>query len=86
MQTNLVSKFMRITAISMDEYNNAADLLEYLKTLRQKFKETPLPGSREEFESRAVLYEIVKELQDLLILKQNFASSLTLYQIETFWR
>lgn len=86
MQTNLVSKFMRITAISMDEYNNAADLLEYLKSLRKKFKETPLPGSREEFESRAVLYEIVKELQDLLILKRDFANNLTLYQIETFWR
>lgn len=85
-QTNLVSKFMRITAISMDEYNNAADLLTYLDSLRKKFRASPLPVSREEFESRAVLYEIVRELQDLLILKRDFAGSLTLYQIETFWR
>lgn len=86
MQTNLVSKFMRITAISMNEYNNAADLLTYLASLRKKFKSAPLPKTREEFESRAVLYEIVKELQDLLILKQNFANNLSLYQIETFWK
>lgn len=86
MQTNLVSKFMRITAISMDEYNNAADLLKYLESLRKKFKAAPLPVSRAEFESRAVLYEIVKELQELLVLKQTFANNLTLYQIETFWR
>lgn len=86
MQTNYVSKFMRITAISMDEYNNATDLLQYLESMRKKFKEAALPSSREEFESRAVLYEIVKELQELLVLKQNFANNLTIYQIETFWR
>lgn len=86
MQTNLVSKFMRITAISMDEYNNASDLLDYLSTLRKKFKATPLPSSRQEFESRAVLYEIVNELQELLILKHNFSTKLTAYQIETFWQ
>lgn len=85
-QTNLVSKFMRITAISMDEYNNASDLLNYLESMRKHFQEAPLPASRREFESRAVLYEIVKELQDLLLLKQTFANSLTLRQIETFWR
>lgn len=86
MQTNLVSKFMRITAISMDEYNNASDLLQYLSKLRKQFRKAPLPTSRQEFESRAVLYEIVNELQELLILKQNFSSNLTAYQIETFWQ
>lgn len=85
-QTNLVSKFMRITAISMDEYNNAADLLHYLSELRKQFRRASLPASRQEFESRAVLYEIVNELQELLILKQNFSESLTSYQIKTFWK
>lgn len=86
MQTNLVAKFMRITAISMDEYNNAADLLSYLNELRKQFRKAPLPTSRQEFESRAVLYEIVNELQELLILKQNFSMNLTAYQIKTFWQ
>lgn len=86
MQTDLVSRFMRITAISMDEYNNASDLLRYLSELRKKFRKAPLPSSRQEFESRAVLYEIVNELQELLILKQNFSANLTTYQIETFWQ
>lgn len=86
MQTNLVSKFMRMTAISMDEYNNASALLDHLSLLRKKFKAAPLPSSRQEFESRAVLYEIVKELQDILIIKQNFSNSLTRTQIEMFWK
>lgn len=85
-QTNMVSKFMRIIAISMDEYNNASDLLEHLNLLRQKFRATALPTSRKEFESRAVLYEIVREIQELLILKQKFTNDLTNYQIETFWK
>ena len=86
MQTTLVAKFMRITAISMDEYNNASDLLHYLSELRKQFRKAPLPTSRLEFESRAVLYEIVNELQELLLLKQEFSEHLTAYQIETFWQ
>ena len=86
MQTTLVAKFMRITAISMDECNNASDLLHYLNELRKQFRKAPLPTSRQEFESRAVLYEIVNELQELLLLKQAFSEHLTTYQIETFWQ
>lgn len=70
MQTNLVSKFMRIVAISMENYDNAEDLLKYLSLLRQKFRSASLPSSRQEFESRAVLYEIINELREMLILKE----------------
>lgn len=85
-QTELVSDFMVSTANSMDEYNNAEDLLDELQIMRKKFKSTPLPRSRTEFESRAVLYEIVNELHELLLAKKHFADHLTPYQIQTFWQ
>ena len=85
-QTALVSTFMNITAVSMHEYNNAEDLLHYLSTLRIKFKAAPLPKTRIEFESRAILFEIVNELEEILMLKKQFADNLTPYQIETFWK
>lgn len=85
LQTNLVSKFMRIVAISMENYDNAEDLLKYLSVLRQKFRSTSLPSSRQEFESRAVLYEIVNELREMLILKRDFTKNLSPHQIEMFW-
>lgn len=85
MQTNLVSKFMRIVAISMENYDNAEDLLKYLSLLRQKFRSASLPSSRQEFESRAVLYEIINELREMLILKRDFTKNLSPHQIEIFW-
>lgn len=85
LQTNLVSKFMRVVAISMENYDNAEDLLKYLSLLRQKFRAASLPSSRQEFESRAVLYEIVNELREMLILKRDFTKNLSFHQIETFW-
>lgn len=85
LQTNLVSKFMRITAISMENYDNAEDLLKYLSVLRQKFRSGSLPNTRQEFESRAVLYEIVNELREMLILKRDFTQNLSPHQIEIFW-
>lgn len=85
-QTELVSQFIETVAHSMDEYNNAEELLEHLQNLQEKFKTTPLPLSRTEFESRAVLYEIVNELYELLFIKKSFAEQLTPYQIHTFWK
>lgn len=85
LQTNLVSKFMRIVAISLENYDNAEDLLKYLSLLKQKFRSASLPSSRQEFESRAVLYEIVNELHEMLILKRDFTRNLSPYQIEMFW-
>ena len=41
--------------------------------------------NRKEFEARAVLYEIVNDVQYLLRLKQEFTESLSPYQIKTFW-
>ncbi|WP_461811569.1 aromatic acid exporter family protein [Faecalimonas sp.] len=85
LQTNLVSKFMRITAISIENYDNAEDLLKYLSLLRRKFRSAPLPSTRQEFESRAVLYEIVNELQEIIILKRIFTESLSPHEIKIFW-
>lgn len=84
-QNSLVSGFIRETARSLHEYNNAVDLLESLNQRKTQFHQMPLPATRMEFESRAVLYEIVYELQQLLTLKQEFAVQLTRKQIKHFW-
>lgn len=85
-QTQMAANFLKQISVSMDEYNNAEELLRQLSDLRKEFKTTPLPISRTEFESRAVLYEIVNELHELLLVKKYFADHLTSYQIKTFWK
>ena len=85
-QSYLVANFMRSMAFSLHEYNNAEDLLRELELIRRHFQSGKLPVTRPEFENRAVLYEIVFELRQLLLLKQNFAASLTPSQIRLFWK
>lgn len=84
-QANVVANFMKLTAYSLHECNNAAVLLEELKEVRTHFQHSRLPATREEFETRAVLVEIVHQIQHLLEEKKFFAESLTPSQIRRFW-
>lgn len=82
----MVAHLLTVTAWSLHEYNNAGDLLAELRAIRGRFREAELPATRSEFENRAVLFEIVNELQELMLLKKHFAESLTPTQIRAFWK
>lgn len=84
-QAGAMADFLRATADSLHESNNALDLLNQLEDLRSAFRRSQLPVTREEFEVRAVLYEAADEIYQLLIRKRDFALSLTPAQIERFW-
>ena len=85
-QAYLIANFMRTMALSLHEYNNAAALMEELERVREVFRSDALPASRQEFEDRAVLYEMVFALRQLLITKRDFAASLSPAQIRLFWK
>lgn len=85
-QARVVAAFIRLTARSLHEYNNAQALLDELAAMRRHFRETALPATRAEFEERAVLYEMVNLLRRLLLYKQEFARQLTPSQIRRFWK
>lgn len=85
-QALAVSAFMEEIANSFYAYNNAEDLLIEWESRRQSFKTGPLPQTREEFEARAVLFQIANDLEYLLLAKKKFAESLTPWQISYFWK
>lgn len=85
LQTKIAADFMDEIAESINERNNARDLLDSLAQMREKFRKYPLPTSRPEFESRAVLFEIVNHLHELLLIKQEFAQNLSEQEIRQFW-
>jgi uncharacterized membrane protein YgaE (UPF0421/DUF939 family) len=69
----------RMTADFFDELserihsgNTAQVFLEKLKALQLEFEEMPLPKTREEFETRAALFQILKEIEQYLIIKSSF--------------
>jgi uncharacterized membrane protein YgaE (UPF0421/DUF939 family) len=56
-------------------YNTGESLLEDLNRLLSDLKHHELPVSREEFEARAILFYILKQLERLIMLKRSFVLS-----------
>ncbi len=71
----IVADFITEISRHVTETNEPQDLLEQLKTLVEDVKEHELPKTREEFENRALLYHILKDMEDFLLFKQHFVES-----------
>ncbi len=80
-----VADFMRHISESFHEYNNAEELLKELDERKAVIRRDPLPQNREEFERRAVLFQVMVELEQFLTLKAEFVRRLPKSDIETFW-
>src|SRR5699024_5655552 len=59
------------TAEQLDEQNTCIELLEAIEKLYTIFRESELPQTRKEFESRAILYYMLTDFEDFLILKRD---------------
>ena len=81
----LARLFMSVSS-SFHEYNNARGLLEELEDVKQQMRFQPLPVTREEFEARAVLFQVLLELEQFLVLKRDFVDGLTQHEIHCFWQ
>lgn len=76
-ETEIVAGFTEKVADCMRGSITAIELLEDLKVLREGFKESALPVTREEFENRAMLYQFLNDLEHFLEIKRDFRESLT---------
>ncbi|MBS7529443.1 aromatic acid exporter family protein [Hazenella sp. IB182353] len=66
-----VAAFLDHIADAVCPHNSAHLFLDELEEMRKKFKHSPLPTTRKEFEMRASLMHIVEEMKRYLILKQS---------------
>ena len=67
-----VSELLQEIQRQYHKYNTVEDLLKRLQELFDEMKGQKLPESREEFEARAILFYILKQLEKLLMLKREF--------------
>ena len=67
-----ISTFVRELTYDIGIYNKAISQLKKLDQLQQTYKEARLPETREEFEIRAMLYQILNEVESLLMVKVEF--------------
>ena len=85
-QASPIALFLNTVREHFHEYNNAEKLLEELEQIKSGFRVEQNPVTREEFENRAVLYLILYDLENFLIIKKNFVSNISLNQIITYWK
>jgi uncharacterized membrane protein YgaE (UPF0421/DUF939 family) len=71
-QADMVATFIEDLADSIHAGNTAFRFLQRLREMHEVFQEMPLPDSREEFETRAALRHLLKEIEQYLILKSEF--------------
>jgi len=80
-----LADFLEKIAATFHEMNNAKGLLEDLSSLYDHYKQDKLPVTREEFEYRAVLFQILKQLEYFLLIKRNFAVEIENRNMKTYW-
>lgn len=81
-----MADFMEHIAASFHELNNAEGLLAQLEELSLHYKKEALPVTREEFEYRATLFQVLKELEYFLLLKRNFVRELEKKNMKGYWK
>jgi uncharacterized membrane protein YgaE (UPF0421/DUF939 family) len=74
-QRNIVADFIDKLSDAVHPGNTADRFLRELHRMKKTFETMPLPKTREEFEERAALLHLVKELEQYLIIKSQFRVS-----------
>lgn len=75
-RTGMVEALIKIVADQLYELNTKEKLITELAVYKEIFKSMELPTTREDFESRASLYEFVGDLEHLIEVKRSFVDSL----------
>lgn len=67
----LASLFER-TAQQLSRENSGKELLEDIELFHQTFRDRPLPQTRQEFETRATLFQLLHDMETFIQLKVDF--------------
>lgn len=84
-QALIISEYVLYMMEYVTERNEPTVQMNKLKEIFQHIKEDELPTSREDFESQAMLYHILMDLEDFLIYKKRFVNSLDDKQKQRYW-
>ena len=82
----IVAEYLLYLADNITEFNNPEEQLVRLKGLISHLKNEELPVTREEFESGALLYHVLMDIEDFLLYKQHFINNLDKIQRKHYWK
>ena len=84
-QAKITADYMLYLTDFVIEKNTPVKQIEKLDEIFLQMKKEELPVTREEFESRAILYHILMDLEEFLIFKQRFVNGLNERQKKEYW-
>ncbi len=85
-QAEQVAEYMLYLVGYVKETNSPEEQIMYLEAFVEDMQAQPLPTSRDEFETRAILYHILTELEAFLIHKRRFVNTLDDKQRKLYWK
>ena len=68
-----ISDFLEKMSCTYHRDNSVEELLEDFDRIDEEMKKSPLPVKREEFEDRAQLYTLMRQIEEFLLIKNEFA-------------
>ena len=71
-QAHIISEYINYLIPYVKEINDPQRQIDNLLLILENLRNEELPKTREEFESRAILYHILMDLEDFLLRKQQF--------------
>ena len=74
-QSDILADFIFELSENVHPQNTAIIYLKKLKEMEKRFRDMKLPVTREEFESRAALLQLMREMERYLLLKHSFGTS-----------
>ncbi|MCI8940455.1 MAG: hypothetical protein HFH12_10780 [Dorea sp.] len=84
-QAHVISEYLLYMKQHVVEVNIPEKQLEKLEELFEDMRRERLPRTREEFESRAILYHILMDIEDFLLTKKKFVDSLDEQKLRRYW-
>lgn len=84
-QAEVVADYIDYLAEYVLEKNVPDEQMERLQDIFEDMKKEEMPGSREEFESRALLYHIMMDIEEFLNYKISFIEDLSERQRKEYW-
>ena len=85
-QAEQVAEYMLYLVGYVKETNSPEEQIMYLEAFVEDMQAQPLPTSRDEFETRAIIYHILTELEAFLIHKKRFVNALDEKQRKLYWK
>lgn len=84
-QAHFVAEYLNYLSDHVHEMNIPTEQIERLEQMCNDITAQDLPATQEEFESRAVLYHVLMDLEEFLLYKKHFVESLDDIHFEVYW-